>query len=212
MERLLLRYFVNDEWATRGAQSLDSIFSQVGRPSGWRSAFFEKLQSPEEKGALSAILERMVSDGLLEVKRSETDKEEYYEASSNVLAHPRYDYLYPRYVHAEQTDDEALSDHERRELQKAIDSTNWTGLAKRVSKEDAAIIRERTKSLQLAIMQSDADIQTRADACKRVEAVIILLEAPNVPWPEIVRLLNHPTVTASLAALNILQFIVGLAT
>lgn len=45
-----------------------------------------------------------------------------------------------------------------------------------------------------------------------IEAVIILLDSPNVPWPEIIRLLNHPTVTASLAALYLLQFIVGLAT
>jgi len=73
------------------------------------------------------------------------------------------------------------------------------------------VIRAKAKSLLLAIMQSDADIETRTDACKRVEAAILLLEAPNVPWREIVNLLAHPTVTAFLAALNLIQFILGFA-
>src|SRR3546814_8278554 len=56
-----------------------------------------------------------------------------------------------------------------------------------------------------------ADSQTKIDACKRVEAVILLLDAPNVPWRQVVELLNHSSVTAFLTALNIIQLIIGLA-
>ena len=92
-----------------------------------------------------------------------------------------------------------------------VDTTDWTGLAKAVSPQNLRAIRDQSKALQLAIMQSDADIQTKTDACKRVEAVIVLLEAPNVPWREVVNLLNHPTVTAFFAAVSLIQFIIGLA-
>lgn len=93
----------------------------------------------------------------------------------------------------------------------SVDSTNWTGLAKAASPIKIQVIREKSLELQVAIMQSDADLETKSDACKRVEAVIILLEAPNVPWKEVVGLLNHPTVTAFLAAVSLIQFIIGLA-
>jgi hypothetical protein len=102
-------------------------------------------------------------------------------------------------------------DTELQELQQKIISTDWTGLAKRVGPEQSIEIKKLSNSLLSVIMQSDADIQTRTDACKRIEAVIVLLDAPNEPWQEIVGLLNHPTVTAFLAALNLLQFIIGLA-
>jgi hypothetical protein len=92
-----------------------------------------------------------------------------------------------------------------------VDTTDWTGLSKAVSPQNLSAIREKTTELQLAIMQSDADIQLKTDACKRVEAVLILLEAPNVPWREVVSLLNHPSVTALLAAVNLIQFIIGMA-
>lgn len=91
-----------------------------------------------------------------------------------------------------------------------VDSTDWTGLAKAVTPQKLQTIKEHSKALQVAIMQSDADIETKADACKRVEAVITLLEAPNVPWREVVSLLNHPSVTALLAAINLIQLIIGM--
>jgi hypothetical protein len=92
-----------------------------------------------------------------------------------------------------------------------VDTTDWTGLSKAVSPQNLSIIREKTTELQLAIMQSDADIQLKTDACKRVEAVLILLEAPNVPWREVVALLSHPAVNAFFAATSLIQFIIGLA-
>jgi hypothetical protein len=109
------------------------------------------------------------------------------------------------------SDPEILSNPEHTDLQAKIDSTNWTGLAKRISPNDAVIIKEKSQELQRAIMQSQADIETKTDACKRVEAVLLLLEAPNVPWREVVHLLNHPAVTAMLVGLNLIQFIIGLA-
>lgn len=96
------------------------------------------------------------------------------------------------------------------DVQKVIDSTDWTGLGKRVGKNDAIRIRKSARSLLAAIVQSEADAQTKADACKRVEAVILLLEAPNVPWRQVVELLNHPTVTAFLAAVSLIQLILGM--
>ena len=90
-----------------------------------------------------------------------------------------------------------------------IDSTDWTGLGKAISREHSLIIRSKANSLLQAIIQSDADISSRTDACKRVEAAITLLEAPNVPWREVVNLLAHPSVSAFLAALNLIQFILG---
>jgi hypothetical protein len=95
MERMLLKYFVNDEWAARGLQPLSSIFEQVSRPSGWRSSFFDQLETPEEQGALSAILERMVVDGLLVRKASGDGREVYYGASEKALKTKRYDQIYP---------------------------------------------------------------------------------------------------------------------
>ncbi len=92
-----------------------------------------------------------------------------------------------------------------------VDTADWTGLAKAVSPQNIKTIRDQSKALQLAIMQSDADIQTKTDACKRVEAVIILLEAPNVPWREVVSLLSHPALNAFFATTSLIQFIIGLA-
>lgn len=96
-------------------------------------------------------------------------------------------------------------------LDQLIDSTDWTGLGKKINKDNVTKIRRKSESLLKAIIQSDADAQTKIDACKRVEAVIVLLEAPNVPWRQVVDLLNHPSVAAFLTALNIIQFIIGLA-
>lgn len=104
-----------------------------------------------------------------------------------------------------------LSDPADPTMDQLIDSTDWTGLGKKISKQNTAKIRKKSESLLKAIVQSDADVQTKIDACKRVEAVIVLLEAPNVPWRQVADLLNHPSVTAFLTALNILQFIIGLA-
>jgi hypothetical protein len=214
MERMLLRYFVNDEWAARGAQPLDAIFEQIARPSGWRDAFFENLETEDEKGALSAILERMASDGLIEGRRDHAGGQTHYEAKSDYQQSERYKHLYDLSVldaRPYRGEIDPIEDYTERELQIAVDSTDWTGLSKAVGPVNLAIIRERTTALQLAIMQSEADIQLKTDACKRVEAVMILLEAPNVPWREVVSLLNHPTVTTFFAAASIIQFIIELA-
>lgn len=216
---MLLRYFIHDEWAARGAQPLDSIFEQIARPSGWRDAFFDGLETENEKGALSAILERMASDGLIEGRRDQETSQTFYEAKSSYKQSQRYKQLFdlnifdPNVFGGETTLEDAADQSSRDEGVDPIkvDSTDWTGLSKAVTAENLAIIRERTTALQLAIMQSDADIQLKTDACKRVEAVVILLEAPNVPWREVVNLLNHPAVTALFAGLSLIQFIIGLA-
>ena len=83
--------------------------------------------------------------------------------------------------------------------------------ATKMNLQNLARVKEHSNALLGAIMQSDADLQSRLNACKRVEAVIVALEAPNVPWNEVIGLLNHPSVTAFLAALNLIQFLIALA-
>lgn len=114
-------------------------------------------------------------------------------------------------VNAEISDQTVSPEPELAEIQRKIDSTDWTGLGKAIGPSDQKRIRKRSKALLQAIIQSDADIQTKTDACKRVEAAVVLLGAPNVPWREVVSLLNHPAVTAFLATLNLLQLIIGFA-
>jgi uncharacterized protein YegP (UPF0339 family) len=96
-------------------------------------------------------------------------------------------------------------------VQKAIDSADWTGLGRKITHENVIYIRSKANELLQAIFQSDADTQTKADAVRRVEAALLLLEAPNVPWRLVVELLNYPAVTAIMTALNLIQFIIGLA-
>ncbi|MFN3423234.1 MAG: YegP family protein [Novosphingobium meiothermophilum] len=97
------------------------------------------------------------------------------------------------------------------DINQSINNTDWVCLAKGISNQDLALIQKRSKDLLASIIQSDADARTKADACKRVEAIIVLLEAPDVPWRQVIELLNHPAVTAFLAAVSLLQFILGMA-
>ena len=131
--------------------------------------------------------------------------------SSKAAARNAIDSIQKNGPHAEQVDATKPDNPDFDELQRRIDSTNWTGLGKAISPSDAKLIRKKSKALLATIIQSDCDVQTKTDACKRVEAVIVLLEAPNVPWREVVGLLNHPTVSAFLVTLNLLQLILGMA-
>ncbi|MEA1619666.1 hypothetical protein SOQ14_12130 [Erythrobacter sp. T5W1-R] len=97
------------------------------------------------------------------------------------------------------------------EKARLIDSTDWTGLSKAISYEQKVVIRAKANELLSLIIQSDADEQTRLDACKRVEAVICLLEAPNSPWRDIVTILTHPVLQTFFASTSLIQFIVGIA-
>ena len=90
-----------------------------------------------------------------------------------------------------------------------VESTDWTGLAKRIDDRTLSIIKERVGDLKLSISQADMDDRTRKNAIARVDAVISLLEAPDPPFYNIVELLNNPIFVALLNISTILQLIFG---
>jgi|GEM_PF-5851675 len=97
------------------------------------------------------------------------------------------------------------------DVQQVIDSTDWTGLSKKVSAADLKEIKVRVVALKNSIIQSDTDDQTKLNALSRADAIVSLLEAPDVPWREVVQILNSPSLSAFLVVVNIIQFIIGLA-
>jgi hypothetical protein len=92
-----------------------------------------------------------------------------------------------------------------------VESVNWTGLAQSASPEYLIKIKEKANDLRVIIVQSDIDMQTRNNALKRVDAVVSLLEAPDIPWKEVVEILNSPFLSAFLAVTSLIQLISGMA-
>jgi hypothetical protein len=197
-ETALLQYFTADHDDDREFQSLSTVHLSFEPPTEWREHHWTDVAAFDDKENLKAILDQMVLDGLLQRDWADSEIEPSYRATEQ----GEYEAVFG-------LDGYIPSGSSLEPIQ--VDTTDWTGLAKAVSPENLKIIREHSKALQIAIMQSDADIETKNDACKRVEAVITLLDAPNVPWREVVSLLNHPTVTAFLAAVSLIQFIIGMA-
>ncbi|UYH55733.1 hypothetical protein N6L26_04020 [Qipengyuania sp. SS22] len=184
-------------------RGLNDVLVGVNR---WRETPAEEIDGPAEIEVAVEILDDAYKAGLIEFRGSNSARNaEMMITHQGILETNFSAYIDP--------DDDGHVDHQSEldDLQKKIDSTSWTGLAVAASPAKIAIIREKSEALYQAIMQSDADLETRTNACKRVQAVILLLEAPNSPWPEIVSLLNHPSVTAFLATMNLLQFILGMA-
>jgi predicted nuclease of predicted toxin-antitoxin system len=198
LERALLQYFSGDAEDEREFQSLSSIHLGFEPPAEWLGYHWSDVEAVDDKENLKAILDQMVMDDLLQ--RDWADDE--IEPSYRLTEHGSYEAIFGMegYIPAEPAIEPIR-----------VDTSTWTGLGKNVSPANLQIIKDKAKALQVAIMQSDADFETKTDACKRVEAAIVLLEAPNVPWKEVVSLLNHPTVTAFLAAISLIQFIIGLA-
>jgi hypothetical protein len=117
--------------------------------------------------------------------------------------------------YADTATESASSSHEfifdASKIQIAIDSTDWTGLSKKISASDLGEIRIRVTALKQSIIQSGTDEQTKLNAIARADAIANLLEAPDVPWREVVQILNSPALSAFLVVVNIIQFIIGLA-
>ena len=90
-------------------------------------------------------------------------------------------------------------------------SANWTGITDRLGAEHRARINDLSGALLAAVRQSDLDERSKITACKHIEAVQILLEAPDPPWKAIVELLNQPALIAFLTAVDILRLIWGAA-
>ena len=207
---MLLRHFMNDEWAARGSQSLDSIFDQVGRPSGWRKSYFDRLTTPIEKGALSAILERMAKDGLLTARKSEQDHQMYYEAAHDILNHPRYDYIYPRVANQGlKVEVESVSNVNQDNF--TVQSTRWTG-TQFVLVDGGVLEQVRCKAQELHQVihamhfpsnSESQDVKGLADAliaiCSMAEPEVTLLD----------RLLASPKFKAYASLLGIVALIRG---
>jgi len=96
-------------------------------------------------------------------------------------------------------------------MEKRIESANWTGISQKISDANLSDIRSRAAALNEAIVQSDADESTKANARARVDGVVKLLEAPDPPWKEIVEILNSQHLNALLVVTNLLQLILSFA-
>jgi hypothetical protein len=98
------------------------------------------------------------------------------------------------------------------EIQRAINSADWTGIAQRIQPDQLASIKRQVRSILATIDQSEADEKTKENFKIYVNAAISALEAPDPPWKAIVELLNHPGLTAILTVMNVLQIIFGIST
>ena len=200
VESVVLKFMANDDFAARGFVSLTSIHEKLAPIMKSDFVRFTKER-------LGNYLDQMVINDILQSKMGERGFERHYQITSQ----GEYEAAgFGDNLVADEFD-EALPLAAVEHLQIDFDSTDWTGLSKKVSIENLKHINQKISALNDAILQSDADAQTKLNAIKRVEAVQALLEAPDVPWRAVVEILNYPSITAFLTALNIIQFIIGLA-
>ncbi len=73
------------------------------------------------------------------------------------------------------------------------DSSKWTGLTE-VSESKREQIQLLVKKIRDEVEREISNNRKRANALALVDAVEALVEAPDPPWPEIIRLLRSPTV------------------
>lgn len=189
MEKLLLRYFINDDRAARGAQSLTTIFEQVGRPSGWRGAFFDELRTPDEKRALGVLLEGLAKRGLLQRRQSDNDFEPYFEANDRAIRRYFGQRTIGRGGEVDQTGHptDALNDAPAQAARPPenpepirIDSRSWTGLTRvRVTHRNARAISGLIDTA-LSELSSNGNANT-AQARTLLLAAKELTDAPDPP-------------------------------
>lgn len=195
MERALLRYFARDESAARGFQSLTTIFELMHRPTGWRNSFFDQLQGPEEKGALSAILERMVKDGLLERHESEREYEPHYRASDQGLYEEQFGW------DALVINDAPDAPAEVAKPQ-AYDSRTWTGLkAVRIHARNAKVVSSLIDRALDQLPESGEGNEAVMQAAAYLKAARELVDAPNPPSVIIWELVEKAAAIAGLLQL-----------
>ncbi|MFL6764596.1 MAG: hypothetical protein ACJ8FO_05300 [Sphingomicrobium sp.] len=95
------------------------------------------------------------------------------------------------------------------EVQKSINSADWTGVAERLTRERKDELQQQLESLRACIRQSELDERTKANIGKRLDAVRELIEAPDPPWKLIVEILNDPVLTAFLNFGALMTIILG---
>lgn len=88
-----------------------------------------------------------------------------------------------------------------------IEGENWKSI--QLEKKDIQTIRAKASELVESIKQSNLEGRIRKNALAHANAVLILLEAPDPPWKQVVELLNQPGICAFLNAITILQLIVA---
>ncbi len=204
MEELLLRYFINDDRAARGAQPFTTIFNQVGRPAGgWLGAYFDELRTSEEKRALWRLLERLVRRRLIQKRQLDDDQEPSFEANDSAIRRyfgqpidrddqPDADY---RSNSVEQgggagmlhqptaalNDLPARSDKEPSNPEPIrVDSRSWTGLMRvRVTHRNARAI---SRLIDTALGELPTDCNTKAAQARTLLlAAKDLTDAPEPP-------------------------------
>jgi len=202
MEELLLRYFINDDRAARGAQPLSAIFGQVGRSSrGWRGAFFDDLRTPEEKHALWLLLERLARRRLVQKHQTSDDQEPFFEGNDGPIRRyfeqqsldrdgqrdpsglddqidPAGEPRQPTEIPLDAPDGSDNDPRLRQAIQ--VDSTSWTGLTRvRVTHRNARTI-SRLIDIALGELSADGNAKT-AQARTLLLAAKELTDAPEPP-------------------------------
>ncbi|SHL59595.1 hypothetical protein SAMN05518668_1021 [Sphingobium sp. YR657] len=193
MEELLLRYFINDDRATRGAQPFTAIFNQVGRPAGgWLGAYFDELRTPKEKRALWGILERLVGRRLIQKRQLDDDQEPSFEANDRAIRR----YFGQQSIDRDEEDGDTgmlhqptdavndLSVRSDKELPPPepirVDSRSWTGLTRvRVTHRNARAI-SRLIDTALGELPTDCNAKS-AQARTLLLAAKELTDAPEPP-------------------------------
>lgn len=208
-----------DELEIAILSALDSVYDECGEP-GWIK--FEDLLLKLDDSVIEASDEqRELSSGSLTEKVEKTVGklivDDFIEAYENkallgngirLTGHGSYSLIGPNVL---VVGDLVAASSEAPLTDRELDSLDWTGLSKSASKADLKRIRRAARELRGVIAQSDVDGTTRDDALRRVDAVVALLEAPNVPWRQIVEILNSPFFGAFLISYGLVKLIVELA-
>tara|TARA_R110001606_G_scaffold144317_2_gene283696 strand:+ start:186 stop:839 length:654 start_codon:yes stop_codon:yes gene_type:complete len=198
--------------------ALDSVYDDCGEP-GWIK--FEDLllklddsiiEASDEQRELSSgsltekvekAVEKLIQDDFIEA----FEDQRLLGNGIRLTGHGSYSLHGPNIL---VSDELAIQSAEAPLTDSELDSMDWTGLSKSVSSEDLKRIRGAARQLRSVIAQSDVDSSTRDDALRRVDAVVDLLEAPNVPWKQIVEILRSPYLNAFLISYELIKLIVGL--
>ncbi|MEM9311448.1 MAG: hypothetical protein AAGA34_08370 [Pseudomonadota bacterium] len=88
-------------------------------------------------------------------------------------------------------------------------SASWTGRID-VSEAKKAMIKKHLREIRTEIDKSKMTNAKRCNILAIVGAIETLIEAPDPPWAEILRLVRNPTLQGVLALAGILVSIVGL--
>ncbi len=91
-----------------------------------------------------------------------------------------------------------------------VDSSNWTGLTKRLGPEKIKQVRQGARVLVEVVEQSDLKGTDKENALACAKAVEELVKAPDPQWKQVIEILNSSPLTAFLNAASMLTIILGI--